>query len=167
MKSLTKRINRVLAVLLTTIALTVGQGHVWAASTWTVTNDGNVFTITRSESGTAETVKYRTISLTALADQHFTETNGTLEFAADEVSKQVTVTETAVSDLAVKYRYQTSTSRSYRFEVLNTGGAELAHCDRAIEYGSSYKIELEKFFKNIEIKVFSNDVTVDDVCYGS
>ena len=167
MKSLTKRINRVLAVLLTTIALTVGQGHVWAASTWTVTNDGNVFTITRSESGTAETVKYRTISLTALADQHFTETNGTLEFAADEVSKQVTVTETAVSDLAVKYRYQTSTSRSYRFEVLNTGGAELAHCDRAIEYGSSYKIELEKFFKNIEIKVFSNDVTVDDVGYGT
>ena len=51
------------------------------------------FTITRSENTTAETVHYRTVSLSALEGQHFNAVSGTLNFAADETSKTVSVTE--------------------------------------------------------------------------
>ena len=160
------RFCRVLAGVLLLAAFATAQ-TARALELWRVTNSGNVFTISRQSAMVNTIVQYRTVSLTALAGQNFTEASGTLVFGVGELSKQVTVAETAVGNLAVPYRYQTGTSRSYRFEVLNAGGAELAHCDRAIDYGSSHKIELEKFFKNIEIKVFSKDVTVDDVGYGT
>ena len=157
--------QKVLALVLTIAALAVGQ-TAGATSTWTVTNADNVFTITRSESGTAETVKYRTVSLTALAGKNFVEATGKLTFAAGEASKTVTVTETAVSDIVAPYCYQARQWRRYRFEVLDGNGTELTHCDRLIEYGSAYQVEIEKFFKNVEIKAFGNEVTVDDVGYG-
>ncbi|MBR6275821.1 MAG: hypothetical protein IKR31_02665 [Prevotella sp.] len=126
------------------------------------------FTITRTETATAETVKYRTVSLTALAGKHFTEATGTLEFAADEASKTVTVTETAVGDIEALYRYQTGTSRKYRFEVLdNTGASQLAYRERSIEYGSGYQIVLENLFKNVSLTAFTDAVTVDNVGYGT
>jgi hypothetical protein len=158
--------QKVLAALLTIVALTVGQSA-WADQTWSVTNEGNVFTITRSETTEQATVKYRTVSLSALAGKHFTEATGMLEFAVGESEKTVTVIEAALGDIEAQYRYQTGLFRSYRFEVLNAGGSVVSHCERVIVYGTDYQIELEKFFKNVEVKAFSGPVTVDDVGYGT
>ena len=159
--------NSMYSLLLTIAAMMMGQGRAWASSTFSVTNADNIFTITRTETVEVETVNYRTVSLSALAGKHFTEATGSLEFAVGESEKMVTVTETAIGDIEAKYRYQTGLLRSYRFEVLNTAGAVVAHCNRAIVYGTGYQVELMKFFKNVEVKAFSGPVTVDDVGYGT
>ncbi|MBO4801077.1 MAG: hypothetical protein J5545_04345 [Bacteroidaceae bacterium] len=150
-----KRLHRVVAAVLATAALMAGQ-TAWADCVWTVTNDDNVFTITRSESGTAETVKYHTVSLSALAGKHFTAVSGTLAFAADETSKTVTVTETAKDKVAKEYRFQTVTSRSYRLEVTNTNGYLLAYRDRIIEFGNDYQYKTKYLNNSIENLVIFN-----------
>jgi hypothetical protein len=153
--TLSNRLNRILAAVLLMAALATGQS-VWATSTWTVTNDGNVFTISRSESGTAETVKYHTVSLSALAGKHFTAVSGTLEFAASETSKTVNVTETAKDDVNILYRIQTVMSRSYRMEVTNTNGYLLAYRDRIIEFGDDYRYKTRYLNNSLENLVIFN-----------
>jgi len=98
-----------------------------------VTNQGNRFTIKRDVTTTEQTVYYRTVALTAFAGQHFNQTSGTVTFAVGDSVKTITVTERTPSGDA--YKYQTSTSRTYRFEVLDEGGFELAHRDRTITNG--------------------------------
>ena len=155
--TLSNRLHRVLTVVLTMAALATGQSA-WATSTWTVTNADNVFTITRSESGTAETVKYHTVSLTALAGKHFTAVSGELTFAASETSKTVTVTETAKDDVNKTYRFQTVMSRSYRLEVTNTNGYLLAYRDRIIEFGSDYQYKTRYLNNSLQnLVVFNQD----------
>ena len=136
MKTLTKRINRVLALVLTIAALAMGQSA-WAENTWTVSNtSGSTFTITRSgDLSVAETVCFRTVSLSAIAGQHFTDISDQLTFGVDEDSKDVTVPELTPS--VESYKYQTTTTRKYRFEVLDQGGFLLANCDRTYTTGSS------------------------------
>ena len=113
-----------------------GQG-VWAAGTFSVTNSGATFTITRSGNTTvAETVYYRTVSLSAIEGQHFTAASGTLNFAANETSKTVTITESTPGTDA--YKYQTATSRTYRFEVLDRDGYILASKDRTMTTGTQF-----------------------------
>ena len=125
--------TKVLALVLTIAALAAGQS-VWAASTWSVTSSTSAgittFTITRSESTSAETVYYRTVSLSAIEGQHFTAVSGTLNFAADETSKTVTVTE-GNPDAEI-YRYQTGSRRSYRFELLDIDGTVITHRDQTV-----------------------------------
>ena len=122
-----------LTALLTIAALTAGQSA-RAASTWNVTSTTNAgittFTITRSESTAAETVHYRTVSLSALEGQHFTAVSGTLTFTAGQTSNTVTVTE-GNPDAEV-YRYQTGSRRSYRFELLDIDGTVITHCDKTV-----------------------------------
>ena len=139
MKPLTKFKNRVLAVVLTIVALMVGQSA-WAASTFTIDASYNsnthktTFTITRTgNTDAAETVLYRTASLSAIEGQHFTAASGTLNFVADETSKTVTVTESTPGTDA--YKYQTAANRTYRFEVTDLGGYILASRDRTITNG--------------------------------
>ena len=128
-------IQRTLTAVLTIVALAVGQSA-WAIGTFTVTNTEGTskFVITRtSNTSTTETVYYRTVSLSAIAGQHFADKYGELTFDADHNSREVEVTEsTPSSDV---YKYQTSTSRKYRFEVLDPGGFQLASCDRTISNG--------------------------------
>ena len=73
--------GRMRGLLLAAVAMVASP--TWA-STFTVSGTGNTFTITRSGEGTnvAETVLYRTVSLSAYAGQHFTAKSGTLDFAA-------------------------------------------------------------------------------------
>ena len=119
----------ILAVLL----LAAGGSGAWAQD-FTVTNSGSTFTVTRSGSSLpAQSVCYRTVSLSAIAGQHFTAASGTLTFAADETSKTVTVTESTPGTDA--YKYQTATSRTYRFEVTDLGGYVLASKDRTVSSG--------------------------------
>jgi len=125
--------TKVLALVLTIAALAVGQSA-WAASTWSVTSSTNAgittFTITRSENTAAETVYYRTVSLSAIEGQHFTAVSGSLTFTAGQTSKTVTVTEGNPN--AEVYRYQTGSRRSYRFELLDIDGTVITHCDKDV-----------------------------------
>ena len=135
-----KKLNRVLAVALTIVALATGQ-TAWAESTWTVEvtdhNDNTnvtTFTITRSEKTYAQTVLYRTVGLSAYAGQHFTATSGSISFGKNEDSKTVEVTEKTPAANAA-YKYQSgSTSRSYKLEVTDRAGYLLKGCTRNINY---------------------------------
>ncbi len=138
MKGKTK-IKRVLALVLTIAALAAGQSA-WAASTFTLTSSTSAgittFTITRSESTAAETVYYRTVSLSALEGQHFTAVSGSLTFTAGQTSKTVTVTEAAPSDAV--YKVYNSNSRAYRFELLDVDGTVIAQRDRTVSGGTQF-----------------------------
>lgn len=127
--------NRVLTLVLTIAALAVGQGAEAQVGTFTVENtSGSTFTITRtSNTSTTEKVMYRTVSLSTIAGTHFTAASGVLTFDADNNTQTVTVTES--SSVADAYKYQTSNSRSYRFEVTDLGGYQLAYLDRSISSG--------------------------------
>ena len=126
-----KKILLLLAALL--MAMTA-----WA-STFTVTNNDSTFIITRDNSSGTETVLYRTVSLSAIVGQHFTEAVGSLTFSEGEYEKTVTVTETPSDSIAEKYHFQTGTTRSYRFEVLDQDGFQLAYIDHDITYGIDYQ----------------------------
>ena len=134
MRTTTKIMNQVLGLVLTIAALAAGQSAAAQVGTFTVTNSGSTFTITRNTNISAtEKVLYRTVSLSAIAGKHFTAASGKLTFDAGETSKTVTVSETTPGTDA--YKYQTSSNRQYRFEVTDLGGYYLAHCNRSITSG--------------------------------
>ena len=119
-----------------------------------VRNQNNTFIIKRDVTTTEQTVYYRTVALTAIAGQHFTQTSGSVTFAVGDSTKVINVTERTPSGDA--YKYQTGTSRTYRFEVLDDGGFELAHKDRSITNG------LTQFSATKVSKSVTNLVTMSD-----
>ena len=68
------KINQILAAVLLVVALLTGQ-QTWAANDWNVqaTTSGSTttFTISRTNTTAAETVKYRFVNLSAYAGQHY------------------------------------------------------------------------------------------------
>ena len=123
-------------IILTAILLTAAV-TAKAETTWTVSNPtGSTFRITRSTSGTTETVKYRTVNLSAYAGQHYTAASGEVTFGVNDTYKEVTVTENTPTTAA--YKYQTGDMRKYRFDVTDQGGFHLAHLDREITTGTSF-----------------------------
>ena len=153
---------KLFVTLLSIAAMMVGQ-TARAGQTWSVTYEGNVFTITRSVTTEAETVKYRTISLSAMVDVNFSATEGDLTYEAGEASKTVTVYESTPQLRSVLYYYQTGKSRSYRFELLNEAGTSvLTYRDREIEYDEGYKVVSDKLFKNVELTLY-DEMTIDDI----
>ena len=155
-------LNRVFALVLTIVALMTGQ-EAWAESSWTVTNDNgnsNTFTIKRSETGYAQTVHFRTISLSAYAGQHFTAVDMDYTFTADEDTKTVTVSEKTPSDA---YVYQTADSRKYGFEVTDRAGFRLAYAERKRTWGTS--VPSSGIFGVKSINVGSGETTVTDDGY--
>ena len=127
--------HHLLPALLLLIAVGLGQAARAQVGTFTVTNtSGSTFTITRtSNTDATEKVRYRTVSLSAIAGTHFTATSGELTFDANNNTRTVTVTESGSA--ANAYKYQTSANRQYRFEVTDLGGGYLAHCNRSISSG--------------------------------
>ena len=106
------------------------------ASTFTVGGSGNNFIIMRTgDTSVAETVLYRTVSLSALAGQHFIDKSGLLTFAPGETSTNISVSTRSPSNDA--YKFQNGASRSYRFEVTDEGGFMLDSKDRTITTGTS------------------------------
>ena len=84
-----------LTAVLTIAALAVGQSA-WAVGTFTVnasydsSTNQTTFTITRTgDTSATETVYYRTVSLSAIAGQHFTAQSGNLTFDADHNERSV------------------------------------------------------------------------------
>lgn len=128
-----------LTTLLVIAAMAAGQSA-RAASTWSVTSTTSAgvttFTITRSENTATETVYYRTVSLSALEGQHFTAVSGSLTFTAGQTSKTVSVTEAVPSDAV--YKVYSSTSRQYRFELLDVDGTVIAQRDRTVSGGTQF-----------------------------
>ena len=121
------------------VALAFGQTVLAQTTTWSVGGTGNQFIITRSGDISREvTVSYRTVSLSAVAGQHFIEATGTVTIPANQASAEsISVTEMTPSDDS--YNFQTGTQRTYRFEALDLGGFELAHRDRDIAYSTVYQ----------------------------
>ena len=138
---MSKKLNQVLTFVLTIAALAVGQ-TAWAETTWSVENNtGSTFRIKRSTSGTTETVKYRTVNLSAYAGQHYTAKSGEVTFGPTDTYIDVTVTERTPAADAYAYKYQTGTKRKYRFDVTDLGGFYLAHCDREITTGTRFSAD--------------------------
>ena len=140
--------TKVLIALLTIAALATGQ-TAWAADTYSVGGevDGSYFkfTITRSgNTGVAETVKYRTVSLSAIEGKHFTAKSGQVTFPANETSVTVEVEElTPSGDSNAHYMCQESDKRTYRFEVLDLNGFQLAYKDRSRTIGTKVNSPFE------------------------
>ena len=157
------------ARIITTLLTLMASAVAFAQSGFTVTcsTEGNTttFEITRDHTGTSETVSYRAVSLSALAGVHFDDTYGNLTFGINEDSKTVQVKEKTAGSLPdFAFQYQ-GTERKYRMEVVDQGGFYLAHCDRTLSYGSSYKVTSSSFAEK-SVKVNSgNTITVTDKGY--
>lgn len=122
---------RTILILLALIA----AGQRLAADDWTVTNSGATFTITRPSNSGSVTVLYRTVSISAMEGKNFTRVSGSLTFADGETSKQVTVSETAFSDVPLQYKYQGTRHLYYDFEVTDLNGLMLARKRRTMTSG--------------------------------
>ncbi len=134
----------------------------WAQNGWSVENlSGSTFTVSRTNTSVAETVRYRTVNISAVAGQHYTAATGTLTFGIGDDSKTVTVEESNPDNNA--YGYQTDLQRSYRFEVTDQGGFHLAHCDRARNYGTRVT---SAAFNVKDVTVNSGEITVTDDNYS-
>lgn len=129
--------QKVFSILALLLVAASWQG-VCAANIFSVTRTTSgtttTFTITRSDGDTsvAETVYYRTVSLSALDGQNFTGVSGTLTFNAGETTKTVNVTELTATGMFKYAAGYSSWNRSYRFEVLDAYGFLLAGLDRNI-----------------------------------
>ena len=158
-------LNRILALVLTIVALMTGQ-EAWAESSWTVTNSNgssNTFTIKRSEKGYEQTVHFRTISLSAYAGQHFTAVDMDYTFLDNEDEKTVTVTEMNPSTNA--YKYQTGASRKYGFEVTDRAGFRLAYAERSKTWGTS--VTSSGVFDTKDVTIQTSEYTADDKGYSA
>lgn len=143
-----------------TILLILAAGHNAAAqSTWTVSNDGNKFTISRSNINERETIRFRTVGLSAVPGQHFDGQYGSsIIFPRGQRTYEVTINEKTPGTPV--YRYQNGFSRVYRFEVTNMGGDRLAYRDRTISYGEEYRVTTNAFEeKHFMIVTSETDVT--------
>ncbi|MBO4801078.1 MAG: hypothetical protein J5545_04350 [Bacteroidaceae bacterium] len=162
--------------VLTIAALAVGQ-TVRADQTWTITNTANqignnkyaYFTVTRTETDAAETVKYRTVSLTALAGRHYEEQTGELTFKKGEESIKITINELELGSEGALYRYCTPdvSNRHYRFELLDVDNITvLASSDRDLYHNTQYDVYPTTIFKNVLMPFFTDPVKVDDASSG-
>ena len=129
----------------------------WCMGTFSISRENNYFVISRTDASFAQTVKYRTISQSALAGKHFTAKTGNVTFAAGKDTVHVAVNETAIGNVDITYRYQNATSRSYLFEVTDVNGYRLALSDeRAISYGSAYQFQNEYTSRSISNLLYFN-----------
>ena len=160
--------------ILTAILLLAAGIIARAEDGWSISQStsGNVttFTITRTNTAVAETVKYRLVNLSAYAGQHYNVTkvngqnsnalSGEFTFAeGDNTSRTVQVTEIAASTDA--YKYQTASSRSYKLEVTDIGGFSLAEGSRSFTTGTT--VPTSNIFSEKTITIASSEfLNTDD-----
>ena len=135
------------------------------ASKFTVTSSssgsGTRFIVTRDDTTAAETVHYRTVSLSAYAGQHYTAKSGTLTFPAGQSAVTNTVTETTPSSDA--YKFQTGTSRYYRFELTDAGGFLVTNATRSLTTGT--RVTASSAFGAKDLPINAGTITVTDGGY--
>ena len=174
MKSLkTKKLNRVLTLVLTFMALMAGQ-TAWAENGWDIqastSGTTTTFTISRTNTAVAETVKYRLVNLSAYAGQHYNvikvngedsnALSGDLVFSVGDKSKTVQVRESAGNN-AYAY-YKDDTERSYKLEVTDIGGFYLTSNTRSFTKGTSIKSDNVYAEKSVTVKGGETKVTDDN-----
>ena len=133
---------------------------VWAANGWTIqaSTTGNVttFTITRTNTAVAETVRYRLVNLSAYAGQHYRVTavngnqvaeaqqaaalSGTFTFAAGENTSRTIVVRESTSDGSAYWFQSTGTERNYMLELTDNDGFRLTSKTRAMSTGSGTQL---------------------------
>ena len=158
--NLPAKIRRALAVLAIAVPA-LGAALPVLASTFTVGGSGNTFIVTRDDTTAAETVNYRTVSLSAYAGQHYTAKSGTLTFPAGQSAVTNTVTETTPTTDA--YRFQTGSSRSYRFELADVGGFPINYKDRSFSTGTT--VSSSSAFGAKDLPINAGTITVTDGGY--
>ena len=105
------------------------------------------FTISRTNTAVAETVKYRFVNLSVYAGQHYNvtqvngessgELSGNLTFAAGDDKKIIKVTESTATTYAYKYQV-TNSKRSYKLELTDVGGFYLTENTRSFYTGTTF-----------------------------
>ncbi len=152
----------VLALLpVTAIAATPGEVN----QSFTVANSGNKFTISRTDTTAAASVKYRTVSQSAVAGIHFTAASGTLNFAAGERSKTVTVTERSAT-ATVDFFCVSGSTRTYGFEVLAASNNQLlASCQRTLDGNTELALS-SGLYSAKTATVFTSETKVTDGGYN-
>ena len=119
-------------------AVALGAANPARASNFTVTSSTSGssarFIVTRDDTTAAETVNYRTVSISAYAGQHYTAKSGTLTFPVGQSAITNTVTEQTPSQAA--YKFQTGASRYYRFEITDAGGFLVTNATRSLTTGT-------------------------------
>ena len=160
--------NKVLSLALLFFAI-VADKSVSAQNSWTVSasNSGTKTTFAIRRSGDLsiqETVYYRTVNLSAVDGKNYTSATGSKTFGPGDYEKTVEITETPSNNVEEAYHFQTTTDRTYRFEVLDEGGFELAHADRTISYDGDYRHTATYVNKSItDLAYFDND---GNLCSG-
>ena len=164
----TKKIFRTVALAVALIA--VGQST-WAQNTFHVTNNGNVFTITRSGDLTVDEWVYGcTVNLSAANHYNINQITygispSTMHFEPGDTEKTIVVNETPEHDTEDAYKFQVGETRSYRFLVLDKGGFLLAYRDRDIFTGTS--VPSSGIFEEKEVTVFTEEKTITEAGYNS
>ncbi|MBP5721531.1 MAG: InlB B-repeat-containing protein [Bacteroidales bacterium] len=154
----------ILAAILLLAASLTAAANSWSVEYIGTTNSVSRFIISRSgDLSITETVLYRTVSLSALQGQHFTKVSDYLTFGPNEGSKDVYVTECIPTSAA--YKYQNGQTRTYRLEVTDQGGFQLAYVDREINTGSGTSVSSTSFREN-KVVVNSGEITVTDNNYS-
>lgn len=169
--------------ILTAILLLAAGVIANAQNGWDIqpSTSGNVttFTITRTNTSVAETVKYRLVNLSAYAGQHYyvTQVNGinktttaqqtealSGEFtftAGDTDSRTIQVTESTGNE-AYSY-YTAGTRRSYKLEITDAGGFYLTSNTRNFTKGTS--VPSTGIFDIKDVTIYSDEYTADDDGY--
>ena len=137
------------------------------ASTFTVSKSNNTFTISRNSKTTREIVHYRTVSLSAMAGINYTAVNDTLIFDVNVDTRKVTISEMSPSNVDPRFCYMTnSTSRSYRFEVLNDAGYIHDYEVRNIGYNDYYINKTTAFSQQSLTVVSGETANITDAGYA-
>jgi uncharacterized repeat protein (TIGR02543 family) len=165
--------NKIFAAVIALLAFgLVGRAeNGWDIQTST-SGSVTTFTISRTNTAVAETVKYRFVNLSAYAGEHYnvTKVNGTnssalsgeFTFAAgDATSRTIQVTESAATTNA--YKYQTGDKRSYKLEVTDVGGFYLTEKTRSFYTG--IKVTSSEVFDIKHVTFQSSEYTANDDGY--
>ena len=157
----------ILSALLLLLLAAVGNSA-WA-QTFTIeaSHDSSTqvttFTIRRSGGNLPQqTINYRTVNLSAYAGEHYTAVSGTYTFPEGITTKTVEVSELTPSDNA--YMYQNTTQRSYRFEVLDVNGFELAQIVRTYSIGTQFSnAKVSSSVSNLVTMTSSGNTTIQNL----
>lgn len=141
--------NKIFAAVIALLAFwQVGKAeNGWDIQTST-SGSVTTFTISRTNTAVAETVKYRFVNLSAYAGEHYnvTKVNGTnssalsgeFTFAAgDATSRTIQVTESTATTYAYKYQ-ATNSKRNYKLELTDVGGFYLTENTRSFYTGTTF-----------------------------
>ena len=125
----------VVAAVVAILSLAAGQ-NAWADD-WSVARSNGKFVITRPSGTGKATVLYRTVNISAMDGRQYTGDHGVLCFADGETSKEVSISESRLADVPIRYKYQCAENLFFGFEVTDQDGGILADMKKAFWMGNT------------------------------